>query len=75
VFVNQCLKRILNFKWSGKVSNEELWQRTKQTPIEQKEQERKWRWLGQTLPKPEGATQRHAWTGSVKVQEGVVDQE
>jgi len=29
VFVNRCLKHILNFKWSGKISNEELWQRTK----------------------------------------------
>jgi len=30
--------------------------------------ERKWCWIGQTLREPEGAIQRHAWTGSVRVQ-------
>jgi len=27
----------------------------KKTPIEQRVKERKWRWIGQTLRKPEGA--------------------
>lgn len=75
MFLNRCLKRSLNFKWSGKISNEELWRRTKQPHIEQQVKERKWSWIGQTLRKPEGVKQSHAWTGSVRVQGGGMYQE
>ena len=46
VLVNRCLERNLNVKWLDKISNEALWQRTKQKPIEQQINERKWRWIG-----------------------------
>ena len=60
VFVNRCLRRILKVKWLDKISNEEFWQRTKQTPIKQQIKERKWRWIGHTFHKPQGAIERHA---------------
>ena len=46
VLVNRCLERNLNVQWLDKISNEALWQRTKQKPIEQQIMERKWRWIG-----------------------------
>ena len=47
-------------KGSDKISNEELWQRTKQTRLEQQIKERKWQWISHTLRKPQGATDKHA---------------
>ena len=41
-------------------SEQELWQRTKQAPIEQQINERKWRWIGHTICKPQGAIERYA---------------
>lgn len=41
-----------------KISNEELRQRTKQTPTEQQIKERKWCWIGHTLQKPHCTVER-----------------
>jgi hypothetical protein len=60
VFVNRCLRCILIVKWVDKIPNEALWQRTKSTPIQQQIKERKWRWIGHTLRKPQDAIERHA---------------
>jgi hypothetical protein len=60
VFVTRCLRRILNVKRLGKISKEELWQRTKQTPVKQQIKKRKWHWIGPTLRRPQGAVERHA---------------
>ena len=50
-FVNRCLQRIMNVKWSGKVSNNTLWTKTNQLPVEIEIKRRKWRWIGHTLRK------------------------
>jgi hypothetical protein len=34
------------------VSNQELWRRAQQAPIEEEILKRKWRWIGHTLRKP-----------------------
>ncbi|PVD22635.1 hypothetical protein C0Q70_15890 [Pomacea canaliculata] len=34
-FVNQCLRRILRIHWPEKIRNTDLWQRTKQQPMEE----------------------------------------
>jgi len=34
IFINKCLRRIMNIKWTDKITNEELWRITKQKPIE-----------------------------------------
>ncbi|CAH4036136.1 unnamed protein product [Pieris brassicae] len=49
VFVNRCLRRILNIYWPEKISNEQLWERCRETPISQQIKRRKWNWIGHTL--------------------------
>ena len=33
VFLNRCLRNIIGIKWPIKISNQNLWQRTKQEPV------------------------------------------
>lgn len=59
--VNRRPLSILNVKWADKISNKELWRRTKQTPIQQQIiKETKWRSIDHTLRKSKGAIERHA---------------
>ena len=51
-FTNRRLWYILGVWWPRKISNEELWQCTKQERIEVTIRRRKWRWIGHTLRKP-----------------------
>ena len=60
VFVNRCLRTILRVQWSDKITNEELWERTGQQPIEQELRRRRWRWLGHTLRRPRENITRQA---------------
>ena len=48
-FTNWCLRRILRIRWTDKVRNEEVWQRTEQEQIETEVGRRRWRWIGHTL--------------------------
>ena len=41
-FINKCLRRIMNIKWTDKITNEELWRITKQKPMEIQIKRRKW---------------------------------
>ena len=52
-FINRCLKHILKIRWPQKITNEELWSRTKQNPIAIQIKKRKWGWIGHTLRKPQ----------------------
>ena len=61
-FVNRCLRRIMNVKWSDKVSNNTLWTKTDQLPVEIEIKRRKWRWIGHTLRKPTTSITRQALT-------------
>jgi len=60
IFVNKCLRRIMNIKWTDKITNEELWRITKQKPTENQIKRRKWNWIGHTLRKEVGAIQKTA---------------
>jgi hypothetical protein len=40
--------------WPVQISNQELWARAKQRPIELEIRQRKWGWLGHTLRRPPG---------------------
>ena len=51
-FTNRCLRNILNIRWPKVVSNGQLWDKTKQAPIETEIRKRKWGWIGHTLQKP-----------------------
>ena len=59
-FTNRCLRNILNIRWPEVVSNEQLWDKTKQAPIETEIRKRKWGWIGQTLGKPASNITRQA---------------
>ena len=56
----RCLRNILNIRWPEVVSNEQLWDKTKQTPIETEIRKRKWGWIGHTLRKPASNITRQA---------------
>ncbi|XP_039293351.1 uncharacterized protein LOC120353523 [Nilaparvata lugens] len=60
VFVNRCLRRIMGIRWPEVISNEALWESTCQDPIQMQIKRRKWRWIGHTLRKEEGAIEKDA---------------
>ena len=60
VFVNNCLRRIINIRWPDKIKNTDLWGKTKQFPVEQDIKKIKWRWIGHTLRKPTNSINRRA---------------
>ena len=60
IFVNKCLRRIMNIKWTDKITNEELWRIANQKSIENQIKRRKWNWIGHTLRKETGATEKTA---------------
>ena len=62
VFINTCLRKILKIRWPDKISNEELWRRTNQQPVEEDILQRRWRWIGHTLRKPASNTTRQSLT-------------
>ncbi|RUS91574.1 hypothetical protein EGW08_000689 [Elysia chlorotica] len=59
-FINRCLRNILNIRWPEVISNQDLWERTRQAPIEQEIKKRKWGWIGHTLRKPSFNTTRQS---------------
>jgi hypothetical protein len=58
VFVNRCLRRILNIHWPEVISNEELWRRVEETEISIQIKRRKWNWIGHTLRKGHDTIER-----------------
>ena len=59
-FTNRCLRNIFNITWPEVASNEQLWDKTKQTPTETEIRKRKWGWIGHTLRKPASNITRQA---------------
>jgi hypothetical protein len=57
-FINTCLRKILRIRWLETVTNEELWERTGQKPLDRQIEKRKWSWIGHTLRKPSGITEK-----------------
>ena len=51
VFTNKCLRQILKIHWPEKITNKELWQRSRQKSVEVDIKERKWKWMGHTWRK------------------------
>ena len=68
VFINTCLRQILKIRWPRIISNQALWTRTNQQPIEIVIAQRRWRWIGHTLRKPEGNCTRQALSWEAKGQ-------
>ncbi|VDO84904.1 unnamed protein product, partial [Schistosoma margrebowiei] len=62
VFINSCLRKILNIHWPDTISNSLLWERTNQLPAEEEIRKRQWKWIGHTLRKSSNCTTRQALT-------------
>jgi hypothetical protein len=60
IFVNKCLRRIMNIKWTDNITNEELRRTAQQKPREHQIRRRKWNWIRNTLCKEVGAIQKTA---------------
>ena len=72
IFVNKCLRRIMNTKRTDKITNEELRRITRQNSIEHQIKRRKWNWIGHTLRKETGAIRKAASVGILRDIEGEV---
>ena len=59
-FINSCLRYIYGIRWPEKITNEELWKKAGQEPIEMVLRRRKWGWIGHTLRKPASSITRQA---------------
>lgn len=55
-FINTCLRRIYNMKWSDKISNPELWDKKRQNPVGRQILKRKRSWIGHTSIKHKALT-------------------
>ncbi|VDP70155.1 unnamed protein product [Schistosoma mattheei] len=62
VFINNCLRRILNIRWPDTISNSLLWERTNQLPGEEEIRKRRWEWIGHTSRKSSNCITSQALT-------------
>ena len=60
IFINKCLRRIMNLKWTDKIKNEELWRITKHKPRQIQTKRRKWNWISHALRKEASAIEKTA---------------
>ncbi|VDO58755.1 unnamed protein product [Schistosoma margrebowiei] len=62
VFINSCLRKMLNTHWLDTISNNLLWERTNQLPVEEEIRKRRWKWIGHILRKSSNYITRQALT-------------
>ncbi|VDO89055.1 unnamed protein product [Schistosoma margrebowiei] len=62
VFINSCLRKILQIRWPDSISNNVLWERTNQIPAEGEIRKKRWKWIGHTLRKAPNCVTRQALT-------------
>jgi hypothetical protein len=62
VYINRCLRKILNIKWPNTITNGELWNTTREiSTVEQTvKKKRKYKWIGHTFKKLQESTDRTA---------------
>ncbi|VDO51650.1 unnamed protein product [Schistosoma margrebowiei] len=51
VFINGCLRKIINIHWPDIISNSLLWDRKNQLPTEEEIRKTQWKWIGHILGK------------------------
>ena len=61
-FIYNCLRRIPKIHWPETICKAELWQRTKQGPVEIEIKRRRWDCIGHTLRKQASSITRRALT-------------
>ena len=74
-FINTCLRRILKIHWPDIISNQDLWKRTRQQPIEVDIFQRRWKWIGHTLRSPHLTSQGKPSPGTLRAKGREADQE
>ncbi|VDO52650.1 unnamed protein product [Schistosoma margrebowiei] len=62
VFINSCLRKILNIHCPDIIGNSLLWERTNQLPAEEEIRKRRWKWIGHTLRKSSNCITRQTLT-------------
>ncbi|VDP51396.1 unnamed protein product [Schistosoma margrebowiei] len=62
VFINSCLRKILQIRWPGTINNNVLWERTNQIPAEEEIRKKHWKWIRKTLRKAPNCVTRQALT-------------
>ncbi|VDO83129.1 unnamed protein product [Schistosoma margrebowiei] len=62
VFINSCLRKILNIHRPDTISNSLLWERTNQLPDEKVIRKRRWKWIGHPLRKSSNCITRQVLT-------------
>ncbi|VDP08648.1 unnamed protein product [Schistosoma margrebowiei] len=48
MFINSCLRKILQIRWPNTINNNVLWERTNQIPVEEEIRRKRWKWIGHT---------------------------
>ena len=75
VFHRKCLGRILDIFWPHVISNRELYERARDSPISKTLKARRWRWIGHMLRRERNiATVELPSPGPIKVRQGAEDQ-
>ncbi|CAH8610245.1 unnamed protein product [Schistosoma intercalatum] len=62
VFINSYLRKILQIHWPDTISNNLLWERTNQIPVEEEIRKKRWKWIGHTLGEAPNCVTRQALT-------------
>ncbi|VDO87424.1 unnamed protein product [Schistosoma margrebowiei] len=62
MFVNSCLRKILQIRWPDTICNDQLWERTNQIPAKEEIRKKCWKWIGHTLRKSPICVTRQALT-------------
>ncbi|VDP17524.1 unnamed protein product [Schistosoma margrebowiei] len=62
VFINSCLRKILQIRWLDTISNNVLWERTNQISAEEEIRKKRWKWIGHKLRKAPNCVTRQALT-------------
>ncbi|VDO54323.1 unnamed protein product [Schistosoma margrebowiei] len=60
VFINSCLRKILQIRWPDNISNNALWERLNQFLVEEEIMKKRWKWIGHTLRKAPNCVTRQA---------------
>ncbi|VDO95954.1 unnamed protein product [Schistosoma margrebowiei] len=70
VFINSRLRKILQIRWPDTISNNVLWERTNQIPVEEEIRKKRWKCIGHTLRKAPNCVTRQALTWNPQNQRG-----
>ncbi|VDP51653.1 unnamed protein product [Schistosoma curassoni] len=62
IFIHSCLRKILRICWPDTISNNLLWERINQIPVEKEIREKHWKWIGHMLRKVPDCPTRQALT-------------